>query len=224
MQPRDFTSFYSLRDTAASWWMYPQAISYYSTWRVVKLFPSPSWTKSLELRFTVERWKNMAEFFAGKQLKTKTLDLVSASEALKGKEVVVLYFSAHWCPPCRGFTPKLKDFYEEVIKGGGSLAVIFVSSDGSEEDMNKYIEEDHGDWFAVPFGDEAVNSLKKKCNVSGIPKLVVVNAKGEPIHGEARGDVQGGSPMATYNKWLKLNWTLNCSKVTDTDYKLRVVS
>ena len=36
----------------------------------------------------------------------------SAESALQGKEVVLIYFSAHWCPPCRGFTPILKDFYE----------------------------------------------------------------------------------------------------------------
>ena len=28
---------------------------------------------------------------------------------LAGKTIGV-YFSAHWCPPCRGFTPKLVDF------------------------------------------------------------------------------------------------------------------
>ncbi len=33
-------------------------------------------------------------------------------EVLKDKKVVVIYFSAHWCPPCRAFTPILKDFYE----------------------------------------------------------------------------------------------------------------
>jgi thiol-disulfide isomerase/thioredoxin len=30
------------------------------------------------------------------------------------QELVLYYFSAHWCPPCRQFTPLLKDFYEEV--------------------------------------------------------------------------------------------------------------
>jgi len=28
-------------------------------------------------------------------------------ELLKGKSHLLIYFSAHWCPPCRGFTPVL---------------------------------------------------------------------------------------------------------------------
>ena len=30
----------------------------------------------------------------------------SVADAL-AHDVIGLYFSAHWCPPCRGFTPKL---------------------------------------------------------------------------------------------------------------------
>ena len=47
----------------------------------------------------------------GSKLVSSTGD-VSTSDALSGKKAVALYFSAHWCPPCRQFTPMLKDFYE----------------------------------------------------------------------------------------------------------------
>ena len=36
----------------------------------------------------------------------------TVEEALKGKKIVCFYFSASWCPPCRMFTPILKEFYE----------------------------------------------------------------------------------------------------------------
>jgi nucleoredoxin len=32
---------------------------------------------------------------------------------LEGKQFVAVYFSAHWCPPCRQFTPVLGAFYDQ---------------------------------------------------------------------------------------------------------------
>ena len=37
----------------------------------------------------------------------------STSEVVVGKKVIGIYFSAHWCPPCRQFTPLLSEFYSE---------------------------------------------------------------------------------------------------------------
>ena len=36
-----------------------------------------------------------------------------SDEAMAGKKALALYFSAHWCPPCRGFTPQLAQWYEK---------------------------------------------------------------------------------------------------------------
>ena len=36
-------------------------------------------------------------------------------DALAGKTIGI-YFSAHWCPPCQAFTPKLVDFHNEMIR------------------------------------------------------------------------------------------------------------
>lgn len=35
-------------------------------------------------------------------------------EGLATKTLVALYFSAHWCAPCRKFTPQLVEFYNRV--------------------------------------------------------------------------------------------------------------
>ena len=83
---------------------------------------------------------------------------VIADSALEGKDLVLYYFSAHWCPPCRQFTPMLKDFYEEAE----GLEIVFVSSDKSPEDMISYMKESHGDWLAVPHNSAVANDLKQK--------------------------------------------------------------
>jgi len=56
------------------------------------------------------------DFLKGKQLNKygpdKVSNDVSADKVMEDNNVVCFYFSAHWCPPCRGFTPILKTFYE----------------------------------------------------------------------------------------------------------------
>ena len=41
--------------------------------------------------------------------------------------VVAVYFSAHWCPPCRQYTPMLASFYAQAAKANIKFEVVFVS-------------------------------------------------------------------------------------------------
>lgn len=97
----------------------------------------------------------MSEFLAGKVLRRNTAGgfTPASGEDLKGK-LVALYFSAHWCPPCRGFTPVLKKFYADAKAQGFEL--VFVSFDRTESALDEYLKESHGEWLFVPFGDALI--------------------------------------------------------------------
>lgn len=120
---------------------------------------------------------NMAELLTvllGDKLLTKdgekdTLDV------LADKKAMCLYFSAHWCPPCRGFTPKLAGVYNGSESSG--CAIVFVSSDRTESDFTEYFGE--MPWHALPFNKRKEKaSLANLCGVSGIPMLVVFKIEG----------------------------------------------
>jgi len=67
---------------------------------------------------------------------------------LADAEVVGVYFSAHWCPPCRQFTPILAKMYTEMRAAGKKFEVVFVSADKSESDFDMYFGE--MPWLALP--------------------------------------------------------------------------
>ena len=70
-------------------------------------------------------------------------------------KVIGFYFSAHWCPPCKAFTPILAEFYNNFKKGenGDKLEIIFVSSDKTDESFDEYFKE--MPWLALPYKERA---------------------------------------------------------------------
>jgi nucleoredoxin len=100
----------------------------------------------------------------------KSVDITS----LKGKTVGV-YCSAHWCPPCRVFTPQLVKFANEHKD---KLAVVFISFDESPEKMLGYMKEAKMPWSAVPFKSAGGQTIAKEQGVTGIPTLLVYGKDG----------------------------------------------
>merc|ERR1712038_1255474 len=96
-----------------------------------------------------------------------------AATALQQKELVLYYFSAHWCPPCRRFTPMLAEFYKES----------------------------HGDWLAVGFNSDLSEALNTKYKVEGIPTLVVVTKEGKLLTDEGDEQVSSMKPAEAVAAW-----------------------
>jgi len=100
--------------------------------------------------------------------------------ALFTKPYVLLYFSAHTCPPCRRFTPKFVKFYNAYGKDR-PFNVVFVSSDKTKEKMFNYMQQMHMPWFAVPHKSPLAERLTKEFCKSGIPNLVLLDQQGNII-------------------------------------------
>ncbi len=60
---------------------------------------------------------------------------VKKYEMASEPEMYAFYFSAHWCPPCRAFTPKLVEFYNANAGKKTKFEIIFVSSDHDQKSM-----------------------------------------------------------------------------------------
>eukprot|EP01084_Bolivina_argentea_P014271 26664_1 len=125
---------------------------------------------------------------------------VTFEDRIKGNDLVAIYFSAHWCPPCRKFTPLLTDVYEEWKEEGTKIEIIFVSSDQNEKSFKEYFEQ-QGDWLSYPFGSQQGKLLKYKFGVSGIPTLIVINKNGKVIDTKARRIVMQKGPLAV-KSWM----------------------
>merc|ERR1719230_2314476 len=122
------------------------------------------------------------EFLSGTDGETVDLEEVKG-----GSQYIGLYFSAHWCPPCRGFTPSLISAYKEHLKAKG-LEIIFVSSDRDQESFLEYYGE--MTWLAIPNGDKRKDQLSRLFGVQGIPSFVIVDAAtGKTVNANARGKI-----------------------------------
>jgi len=140
-----------------------------------------------------EKANSFCEIIKGSSLVKADESTKPVDEALAGKDIVLVYFSAHWCPPCRRFTPLLKNFYQDVSEKGVEL--IFVSSDSSKEDMLNYMKESHGDWYAFEHESKIGQKLSKTFRVSGIPTLVALKTDGTIIDRDARGSIEKGASI-----------------------------
>jgi thiol-disulfide isomerase/thioredoxin len=99
---------------------------------------------------------------------------IPLSDALGGKEFVLLYASAHWCGPCRQATPLLANWYNSLGLSK-PIEVVFLSADHDERSFQDYFKS--MPWLAIDFDDDGREQLMSFLQVSGIPQLAVIDAR-----------------------------------------------
>jgi nucleoredoxin len=108
--------------------------------------------------------------------------------ALENKKLYLLYFSAHWCQPCRIFTPGLVNYYNDAAPKHPEFELVFVSRDKSPFGMETYMHETNMPWPALDYkkipNKDGINKYAGK----GIPDLVLVDASGKVLATSFDGD------------------------------------
>lgn len=115
----------------------------------------------------------------------KNGNIADAVKKLADNEVVGFYFSAHWCPPCRGFTPQLVKKYNDLRKDGKKIEMVFISSDKDLSSFQEYHKE--MPWLALAFEERDLKAeLSRKFKVQGIPTLILLDGNAKVINKDGR--------------------------------------
>jgi len=117
-------------------------------------------------------------------------------DELKGK-LVGVYFSAHWCPPCKVFTPRLVAFRD---KNAADFEVVFVSSDRTRQAKRTYMKQANMKWPSVPFRSRSARDLKANFRIRALPTLIVLSPSGNTVSTRARTEVTW-TPKSCIKKW-----------------------
>ena len=107
---------------------------------------------------------------------------------LEKKKLIGLYYSAHWCGPCRKFTPQLVEYYNRVAPAHPEFEIIFVSADRSRFAWETYIQETKMPWLAIDYDQLADMTGVKTLGGDGIPSLLVVDEGSHIVASSYDGD------------------------------------
>ena len=128
------------------------------------------------------------------------------AESLKGK-VLGFYYSAHWCGPCRQFTPILKKNYNLLKQQGQNFEIVFCSGDRVEKEYNEYYES--MPWLTLGFKSDAVEKISLKYHVDGYPTLLLFDAYGNLMTAEGRSVLSDANAVESFPWVPKPVYNLN---------------
>jgi thiol-disulfide isomerase/thioredoxin len=108
-------------------------------------------------------------------------------------QLYLVYFGAHWCRPCREFSPHLVESYSRLKElAGDRLELVFVSSDHSYDDQALYAREIGMPWPILKFSDVGSVRPIERWEGPAIPDLIVITREGDLLYDSFRGEAYLG--------------------------------
>jgi len=114
--------------------------------------------------------------YPAKNFTVKLLNGEDFTLASQRGKVVLIYFWAYWCEPCKQEMPYLDKFYQEYKDKG--LEIVGISLDSSIKKAVKYIEQYKLQWKHSCSGKGWNDETVTLYGVNSLPSLWVVDKKG----------------------------------------------
>lgn len=119
-------------------------------------------------------------------------------------EIYLAYFGAHWCGPCRRFSPELVQSYQKLKQAAPDyFELVFVSSDRDESEQRTYVREVGMPWPVIKYSALGRVTPIERWAAKGIPSLVAVTREGELIFHSYRGEEYLG-PSSVLKQFTEL--------------------
>jgi thiol-disulfide isomerase/thioredoxin len=124
-------------------------------------------------------------------------------------ELYLVYFGAHWCRPCREFSPHLVQEYQRLRElAADRFELVFVSSDHNRDDQALYAREVGMPWPILKFSEVGSADAIERWDGPAIPDLVVVTRNGDLVYDSFSGSTYLG-PQAVIEQVEPLLGAMN---------------
>ena len=157
----------------------------YQTLGETELAQEYPWEPHPEFRWAQTAWVGLQlpDFSA------VTLDRSPISFSDYRGKLVLLDFSAKWCPFCAPEIPYIKEVYKEYHDKG--FDVIGVSLDESEAELREYIEEHEIPWIQIFDGKGWGSELAKYFGINSVPSQWLIDRDGTILSVDTREEQLG---------------------------------
>lgn len=98
---------------------------------------------------------------------------------LQGK-VVLVYYWASWCEPCRGDLATLKDLLARFGRYG--FTIVGVNLDNNPEAMQQFIQEYQVNWPQLYEPGGLESPLANELGIVTVPTLILIDQQGRVVH------------------------------------------
>ncbi len=103
----------------------------------------------------------------------------------RGK-VVLIDFWATWCGPCLKELPEIRKAYDEYRHKG--FDVVSINMDTDRAPLDEFLKKNPAPWTTLFEGNDATNPTAMRYGISALPTAILVDAKGNVVSMEARGE------------------------------------